>query len=218
MTRNLLASIALLTTALVPTTGHSRPNRGPSSEAISCATENGTCDFRGTTMVFYGAEGGWVSKPVNNGTSCSNGVFGDPLVGTVKSCYIEPSRTDGALICNKTVQLKSWKGDYLHRPDSDQGVTTWNTGTGNHWTVECLDNGGVQLKSWKGDYLHRPDSDQGVTTWNTGGGNVWSVVSEKGSLQLKSWKGDYLHRPDSDQGVTSWSTGGGNVWTVELVN
>src|SRR4051812_46962710 len=29
--------------------------------------------------------------------------------------------------------LKSWKGDYLHRPDSDQGVTTWDQGT---WTVE----------------------------------------------------------------------------------
>jgi len=25
------------------------------------------------------------------------------------------------------IKLKSWKGDYLHRPDSRQGVTTWHT-------------------------------------------------------------------------------------------
>ena len=34
------------------------------------------------------------------------------------------------------VRLKSWKGDYLHRPDQPQGVTTWNTGIGNEWTIE----------------------------------------------------------------------------------
>lgn len=28
------------------------------------------------------------------------------------------------------IRLRSWKGDYLHRPDSPQGVTTWNTGIG----------------------------------------------------------------------------------------
>jgi len=34
------------------------------------------------------------------------------------------------------IRLKSWKGDYLHRPDAPQGVTTWNTGIGNEWVVE----------------------------------------------------------------------------------
>ncbi|MDB9353098.1 LamG domain-containing protein, partial [Nodularia spumigena CS-588/05] len=34
---------------------------------------------------------------------------------------------------NSKIKLKSWKGDYLHRPDTAQGVTTWNTGIGNEW-------------------------------------------------------------------------------------
>jgi hypothetical protein len=73
------------------------------------------------------------------------------------------------------LKLKSWKGDYLHRPDSEQGVTTWSTGIGNEWTVEKIAGDKIKLKSWKGDYLHRPDSEQGVTTWSTGIGNEWTV-------------------------------------------
>ena len=71
-------------------------------------------------------------------------------------------------------QLKSTKGDYLHRPDGNPAVTTWNTGPGNVWTSEIV-SGKVQLKSWKGDYLHRPDGNPAVTTWGTGVGNQWTV-------------------------------------------
>jgi len=42
------------------------------------------------------------------------------------------------LLTNSKIKLKSWKGDYLHRPDSAQGVTSWNTGVGNEWIVEVL--------------------------------------------------------------------------------
>ncbi|MEA5607722.1 hypothetical protein, partial [Nodularia spumigena] len=62
-----------------------------------------------------------------------------------------------------------------HRPDTAQGVTTWNTGIGNEWIVESIGDNKIKLKSWKGDYLHRPDTAQGVTTWNTGIGNEWIV-------------------------------------------
>ncbi|NEZ56013.1 LamG-like jellyroll fold domain-containing protein [Adonisia turfae] len=120
---------------------------------------------------------------------------------------------------NSTIKLKSWKGDYLHRPDSAQGVTSWSTGVGNEWIVEAIDNNKIKLKSWKGDYLHRPDSAQGVTTWHTGVGNEWTVEAiDNNKIKLKSWKGDYLHRPDSIQGVTSWSTGVGNEWVLETIN
>jgi hypothetical protein len=73
------------------------------------------------------------------------------------------------------ISLKSWKEDYLHRPDQPQGVTTWHTGIGNEWVIEPIEGGKVKLKSWKGDYLHRPDQPQGVTTWHTGIGNEWVV-------------------------------------------
>ncbi len=118
------------------------------------------------------------------------------------------------------ISLKSWKGDYLHRPDTEQGVTTWNTGIGNRWIVEPVEGGKYKFKSWKGDYLHRPDTDQGVTTWLTGVGNEWIVepIGDGNKIKLKSWKGDYLHRPDTDQGeVTTWNTGVGNEWIVEII-
>jgi hypothetical protein len=36
------------------------------------------------------------------------------------------------------VLLRSWKGDYLHRPDSPSGVTTWGATIGSEWTIEAL--------------------------------------------------------------------------------
>lgn len=117
------------------------------------------------------------------------------------------------------IKLKSWKGDYLHRPDSAQGVTAWDTGVGNEWTVEAIADGKIKLKSWKGDYLHRPDSAQGVTTWSTGEGNEWTVEAiADNKIKLKSWKGDYLHRPDSPPDVTTWNTGVGNEWEFEVIS
>ena len=116
------------------------------------------------------------------------------------------------------IKLKSWKGDYLHRPDSPQGVTTWNTGVGNEWTVEAIADNKIKLKSWKGDYLHRPDSPPDVTTWSTGVGNEWTVEAiADNKIKLKSWKGDYLHRPDSPPDVTTWNTGIGNEWELEVI-
>ncbi|HEX2688496.1 MAG TPA: CHAT domain-containing protein [Kofleriaceae bacterium] len=118
--------------------------------------------------------------------------------------------------CGKIIKLKSWKGDYLHRPDTAEGVTTWTTGKGNEWTAEC-DGGMVKLKSWKGDYLNRPDSAEGVTSSNTGQGNEWTLELRGDKVKLKSWKGDYLNRPDTAGGVTSSNTGQGNEWTLEIV-
>ena len=120
------------------------------------------------------------------------------------------------LPANGKIKLKSWKGDYLHRPDSAQGVTSWAVGVGNEWTAEPVEGNKIKLKSWKGDYLHRPDSAQGVTSWGVGVGNEWIVeVIEGNKIKLKSWKGDYLHRPDAKPSVTTWHTGVGNEWIVE---
>ncbi|MFZ2725492.1 MAG: lamin tail domain-containing protein [Methylococcaceae bacterium] len=124
-----------------------------------------------------------------------------------------------ALQSGSVIKFRSWKGDYLHRPDTAQGVTTWNTGIGNEWNLEVIGDNKIKLRSWKGDYLHRPDSAQDVTTWNTGVGNEWNVeLIGYNKLKLKSWKGDYLHRPDTAQGVTTWNTGIGNEWNLEIVS
>lgn len=57
-----------------------------------CAAENGYCSFNGVKEVWYGATvlgvNYWRVAPAYNGVSCTNGVFGDPISGTAKSCYI----------------------------------------------------------------------------------------------------------------------------------
>ena len=52
-----------------------------------CADENGTCNFSGKKEVRYGENGSYFYLIFTNTTACSNGVFGDPLVGVVKHCY-----------------------------------------------------------------------------------------------------------------------------------
>jgi Pectinacetylesterase len=56
-----------------------------------CAGENGTCAFTGPATVAYGAYGLYAYKELTNGTPCTNAVFGDPVSGVFKSCYLRPA-------------------------------------------------------------------------------------------------------------------------------
>ena len=56
---------------------------------VLCSRENGRCDFSGTTTVAYGDGNSWNYEERSNGTNCNNNVFGDPIRGTVKSCYYD---------------------------------------------------------------------------------------------------------------------------------
>lgn len=53
-----------------------------------CALENGRCNFSGTQVLLYGANGNFVTKTLTGGTDCNNGVFGDPIAGVAKRCYL----------------------------------------------------------------------------------------------------------------------------------
>ncbi len=67
----------------------------PTSNVWSqCAAENATCAFSGTMTVAFGANGSFNYATETDGTSCTDGVFGDPLYGTVKACYIEAAPPD----------------------------------------------------------------------------------------------------------------------------
>ena len=123
--------------------------------------------------------------------------------------------TDGDIM-----RLKSWKGDYLNRPDTENGVTMSSTGVGTTWKVVRTDRT-IQLKSWKGDFLNRPNTDiwsslPKITTGPTGPGSSWTVTWIGNKTSFRSWKGDCLHRPASG-GVTTWHTGIGNRWSVEII-
>jgi len=66
------------------------PLGGPSGYTL-CAAENGTCAFTGNRNVAYGANGAFNHRLISGGTACTNGVFGDPLSGTAKACYLPPA-------------------------------------------------------------------------------------------------------------------------------
>jgi len=59
------------------------------SSWVFCANEGQLCSFTETQSVRYGANGVYVFKTLTNGTMCTNSVFGDPLDGVVKQCYIQ---------------------------------------------------------------------------------------------------------------------------------
>lgn len=69
------------------------PELGPAppSSWIDCAGENARCVFNGEKAVSYGAGTRWTKARVfTGGVDCNNGVFGDPVSGTVKRCWREP--------------------------------------------------------------------------------------------------------------------------------
>ena len=73
-----------------PSCGSGEPT-GPAGYTF-CSWENERCSFTGTKDVAYGANGTWTYRTgVTNGIDCNNGVFGDPIPGTFKACFIRDS-------------------------------------------------------------------------------------------------------------------------------
>ncbi|MDR7038614.1 hypothetical protein J2X36_003384 [Methylobacterium sp. BE186] len=66
----------------------SPPASAPAASWTACAPEGGTCSVTGTQTVRYGAKGQYATRTVNGSVGCNNGVFGDPIYGTVKSCEV----------------------------------------------------------------------------------------------------------------------------------
>ncbi len=54
-----------------------------------CAKEGATCAFNGSKQVRYGVGSTYYVRTFSGGVTCSNATFGDPKVGTVKSCDVE---------------------------------------------------------------------------------------------------------------------------------
>ena len=58
--------------------------------AVRCAGENANCTSNGIQEVWYGALTSWRRAPLSGTTPCTNGVFGDPISGVVKACFLVP--------------------------------------------------------------------------------------------------------------------------------
>lgn len=74
------------------------PSPTPMPSYTNCAVEGATCSFTGTRQVRYGANGSYTYKTATGSISCTNGVFGDPIPGIVKSCGYAESSTPEPVI------------------------------------------------------------------------------------------------------------------------
>jgi hypothetical protein len=64
------------------------PIGGPAGYT-TCAAENGTCTVTGYgRTIAYGANGVFTYRLFTASTPCTNSVFGDPINGVVKNCYV----------------------------------------------------------------------------------------------------------------------------------
>ena len=72
--------IALLVSVCATTT------QAQTNSWTACSKENGTCTFAGSKLVRYGAGNFWKQGIYINSVACNNATFGDPVVGTFKSC------------------------------------------------------------------------------------------------------------------------------------
>jgi len=78
-----------------------------------CSKEGQRCSFSGTKDVAYGANGKFYYKyGVANGIDCNNAVFGDPIYGVAKACYIKdkPIGPPGYTFCSNEGQRCGFTG------------------------------------------------------------------------------------------------------------
>ncbi len=111
------------------------PNHPPAGTTF-CAGEGETCNFSGTRNVYYGAANTWVKKTATGSQSCSYTVYGDPLGGVYKGCYVGPdlNPVPSDLWGRVTeVRCSGSTGDCRARLDyGDQGwYAKWNVSTQN---------------------------------------------------------------------------------------
>ncbi|MBK4735135.1 S8 family serine peptidase [Noviherbaspirillum pedocola] len=65
----------------------------PAQKWVQCATEDNTCNFSGTHLVRYGANNSYAYQTIASTVSCTNDVFGDPMVGVRKTCEYDANST-----------------------------------------------------------------------------------------------------------------------------
>ncbi len=76
-----------------------------------CATEGGSCVFSGIKTVRYGTPATAVTQAATGPAACNNGVFGDPIFGVVKSCWVAAQpNVAGWTFCANESQRCSFTG------------------------------------------------------------------------------------------------------------
>jgi len=105
-----------------------------------CADENGKCAIPGNGVhsVKFGKNQSWHTKFASGTVDCTNTLFTDPLVGTVKECWYYTGN----------VLVKEGKGTWTHCANEGQecdhvgGAHTVRFGKGNNWVYQ-IEGGNV---------------------------------------------------------------------------
>lgn len=74
---------------------------------VKCADEGQLCQFTGESDIRYGQNDRYVYKKATDSVACNNSEFGDPIFGTLKSCWYDsnqasayvPPVSSGTVIC-----------------------------------------------------------------------------------------------------------------------
>jgi Domain of unknown function (DUF4082) len=103
-TQNLATPYTIAANTNYTVSVHEAVGHSSFSNYVFCANENATCSFSGTLSVAYGANGAFNYLILTGGTACNNTVFGDPIYGVVKACYIS------------TTDMYPWNQGNLHIP------------------------------------------------------------------------------------------------------
>jgi hypothetical protein len=118
-------------------------NRPPEGYAF-CANENQRCTFSGLKDVAYGAGDRYFFKTgVMSGIDCNNYLFGDPISGVAKACYIRDCAN-----CSKPVAAPltdAWK--FISETVKDGTGFTPGTAFSKVWRLQ---NSGTS--TWSADY------------------------------------------------------------------
>jgi hypothetical protein len=94
----------------------------PPAGYTPCAAENQRCSFSGAANVIYGARGTWTPpRSFNGGVDCGNAVFGDPLQGVVKACYVNAATPAPPPTITQTFSATS--ADF---PNPERGFYGWS--------------------------------------------------------------------------------------------
>lgn len=101
-------------------------NDAPPAGYTACAAENQRCGFGGAATVVYGARGTWTSpRSFNGGVDCGNTVFGDPLYGIVKACYVNVATTAPTPTPTPTI-TQTFSATTTDFPNQDRGFYGWS--------------------------------------------------------------------------------------------
>ena len=121
---------------------------------FKCANEGEMCECTGN--IIYGKGSTWTAPmEEDNEIECTNGVFGDPIRGTVKECLCFPSfkcaDENDVCKCKGTVRYgkgSTWTETIMDYEDNESAVACTNSVFGDpiHGTVKeciCLPSGNV---------------------------------------------------------------------------